>query len=141
MAAGAFGVIIVLEQQDAPLDSLKGLYQRHPGIAFIMLLIMLSMIGIPPLAGFMAKWQILMALVGQGMTALAVVAVVFAVVGAYYYLRIIRLMFMEAPAQETQLTPDWGTRLILAGNGLALIGIGVWPNALLELCQGAFGLA
>ncbi len=141
MAAGAFGVIIVLEQQDAPLDSLKGLYQRHPGIAFIMLLIMLSMIGIPPLAGFMAKWQILMALVGQGMIALAVVAVVFAVVGAYYYLRIIRLMFMEAPAQETQLTPDWGIRLILAGNGLALIGIGVWPNALLELCQGAFGLA
>ncbi len=141
MAAGAFGVIIVLEQQDAPLDSLKGLYQRHPGIAFIMLLIMLSMIGMPPLAGFMAKWQILMALVGQGMIALAVVAVVFAVVGAYYYLRIIRLMFMEAPAQETQLTPDWGIRLILAGNGLALIGIGVWPNALLELCQGAFGLA
>ena len=141
MAAGAFGVIIVLEQQDAPLDSLKGLYQRHPGIAFIMLLIMLSMIGIPPLAGFMAKWQILMALVGQGMIALAVVAVVFAVVGAYYYLRIIRLMFMEAPAQETQLTPDWGIRLILAGNGLALIGIGLWPNALLELCQGAFGLA
>ena len=141
MAAGAFGVIIVLEQQDAPLDSLKGLYQRHPGIAFIMLLIMLSMIGIPPLAGFMAKWQILMVLVGRGMTALAVVAVVFAVVGAYYYLRIIRLMFMEAPAEETRLTPDWGTRLILAGNGLALVGIGVWPNALLELCRGAFGLA
>ena len=139
MAAGAFGVIIVLEQQNAPLDSLKGLYQRHPGIAFIMLLIMLSMIGIPPLAGFMAKWQILMVLVEQGMTALAVLAVVFAVVGAYYYLRIVRLMFMEAPAQETQLTPDWGTRLILAGNGLALVVIGVWPNALMELCRGAFG--
>ena len=141
MAAGAFGVIIVLEQQNAPLDSLKGLYQRHPGIAFIMLLIMLSMIGIPPLAGFMAKWQILMVLVEQGMTALAVVAVVFAVVGAYYYLRIIRLMFMEEPAQETQLTPDWGTRLILAGNGLALVAIGVWPNALMGLCRNAFGLA
>ena len=138
MAAGAFGVIIVLEQQNAPLDSLKGLYQRHPGIAFIMLLIMLSMIGIPPLAGFMAKWQILMVLVGQDMTALAVVAVVFAVVGAYYYLRIIRLMFMEAPAEETKLAPDWGTRLILVGNGLALIVIGVWPNPLLELCRDAF---
>ena len=138
MAAGAFGVIIVLEQQDAPLDSLKGLYQRHPGIAFIMLLIMLSMIGIPPLAGFMAKWQILMVLVEQDMTALAVVAVVFAVVGAYYYLRIIRLMFMEAPAEETKLAPDWGTRLILVGNGLALIVIGVWPNPLLELCRDAF---
>ncbi len=138
MAAGAFGVIIVLEQQNAPLDSLKGLYQRHPGIAFIMLLIMLSMIGIPPLAGFMAKWQILMVLVEQGMTALAVVAVVFAVVGAYYYLRIIRLMFMEAPAEETKLAPDWGTRLILVGNGLALIVIGVWPNPLLELCRDAF---
>ena len=138
MAAGAFGVIIVLEQQNAPLDSLKGLYQRHPGIAFIMLLIMLSMIGIPPLAGFMAKWQILMVLVEQGMTALAVVAVVFAVVGAYYYLRIIRLMFMEAPAEETKLAPDWGTRLILVGNGLALIVISVWPNPLLELCRDAF---
>ena len=139
MAAGAFGVIISLGQQNASLDSLRGLYRRHPGIAFVMLLIMLSMIGIPPLAGFLAKWQILMVLVEQGMTAMAVVAVVFAVVGAYYYLRIIRLMFMEAPAQETQLTPDWGTRLMLVVNGLALVVIGVWPNPLLLVCRSAFG--
>ncbi len=139
MAAGAFGVIIVLEQQNAPLDSLRGLYRRHPGIALIMLLIMLSMIGIPPLAGFLAKWQVLMVLVGQDMTALAVVAVVFAVVGAYYYLRIIRLMFMEAPDEESQFKPGWGTRVLLVTNGLALVVVGVWPNPLLELCRGAFG--
>lgn len=141
MAAGAFGVVIALEKQSAPLDSLRGLYRRHPGMAFIMLLIMLSMIGIPPLAGFLAKWQVLMALVDQGFTALAVVAVVFAVVGAYYYLRIIRLMFMEAPREREQerLRPGWGASVMLGANGLALVVIGVWPNPLLELCRAAFG--
>ncbi len=139
MAAGAFGVVIALEQQNAPLDSLRGLYRSHPGIAFIMLLIMLSMIGIPPLAGFLAKWQVLMVLVDQGWTALAVVAVVFAVIGAYYYLRIVRLMFMEAADEEPRFAPGWGTRLLLGANGLALVVIGVWPDPLLELCRGAFG--
>ena len=138
MAAGAFGVIIVVERQNAPLDSLRGLYRRHPGMALVMLLIMLSMIGIPPLAGFLAKWQILMALVEQGMTALAVVAVVFAVVAAYYYLRIIRLMFMEAPDEDSRIAPGWATTALLGANGLALLALGIWPNALLELCRGAF---
>ena len=140
MAAGAFGVVIVLEKQSAPLDGLRGLYRRNPGMALIMLLIMLSMIGIPPLAGFLAKWQILMALVEQGFTALAVVAVVFAVVGAYYYLKIVRLMFMEAPPTEEQerLRPGWGASLVLGANGLALVVIGVWPNPLLEWCRAAF---
>ena len=139
MAAGAFGVIIALEQQNAPLDSLRGLYRRYPGMALIMLLIMLSMIGIPPLAGFLAKWQILMVLVEQELTALAVVAVVFAVIGAYYYLRIVRLMFMEAPEREEKLKPAWGIRLVLGVNGLALVVIGLRPNPLLELCRAAFG--
>ena len=141
MAAGAFGVIVALEKQHAPLDSLRGLYRRNPGMALIMLLIMLSMIGIPPLAGFLAKWQVLMALVEQGFTALAVVAVIFAVVGAYYYLRIIRLMFMEAPLEQEQerLKPGWGVSAVLGANGLALVVIGVWPNPLLDLCRAAFG--
>ncbi len=140
MAAGAFGVIIALERQNASLDSLRGLYRRHPGMALTMLLIMLSMIGIPPLAGFLAKWQILMALVEQGMIALAVVAAVFAVVAAYYYLRIIRLMFMEAPAEdgEGRVAPGWGAGLLLGANGLALLVLGIWPNVLLELCRAAF---
>ena len=139
MAAGAFGVIIALERQSAPLDSLRGLYRRNPGIALIMLLIMLSMIGIPPLAGFLAKWQVLMALVDSGKTALAVVAVAFAVIGAYYYLKIVRLMFMEAPEAPEPLNPGWGVRLTLGANGLALLAIGVWPNPLLDWCRAAFG--
>ncbi len=138
MVAGAFGVIIALQRQNAPLDSLRGLYRRHPGLALIMLLIMLSMIGLPPLAGFLAKWQILMALIEQGMTVLAVVAVVFAVVAAYYYLRIVRLMFMEAPEEEGRLTPGWTTTLLLSANGLALLVLGIWPNFLLDLCRAAF---
>lgn len=139
MAAGAFGVIIALEKQAAPLESLRGLYRRNPGIALIMLLIMLSMIGIPPLAGFLAKWQVLMALVDSGMTGLAVVAVAFAVIGAYYYLKIVRLMFMEAPQAPEPLKPGWGVRLTLGANGLALLVIGVWPNPLLDWCRAAFG--
>lgn len=138
MAAGAFGVVIALDRQNASLDSLRGLYRRNPGIALSMLLIMLSMIGIPPLAGFLAKWQVLMALVEQGMTALAVVAVVFAVVAAYYYLRIVRLMFMEAPEDEGRIAPGWPASLLLGANGLALVALGIWPNYLLELCQRAF---
>ena len=139
MAAGAFGVVIALEKQNAPLDSLRGLYRRSPAMALIMLLIMLSMIGIPPLAGFFAKWQVLIVLVEQGLTALAVVAVVFAVIGAYYYLRIVRLMFMEAPEQEEKIQPGWAARLVLGANGLALLAIGVWPNPLMEWCRAAFG--
>ena len=138
MAAGAFGVVIALERQNASLDSLRGLYRRHPGMALAMLAIMLSLIGIPPLAGFLAKWQILMVLVERGMIALAVVAVVFAVVAAYYYLRIIRLMFMEAPEEEGRVAPGWGASLLLGANGLALLVLGIWPNALLELCRAAF---
>ncbi|MCY4156289.1 MAG: NADH-quinone oxidoreductase subunit N [Gammaproteobacteria bacterium] len=138
MAAGAFGVVIALERQNASLDSLRGLYRRHPGMALTMLAIMLSLIGIPPLAGFLAKWQILMVLVERGMIALAVVAVVFAVVAAYYYLRIIRLMFMEAPEEEGRVAPGWGASLLLGANGLALLVLGIWPNALLELCRAAF---
>ena len=138
MAAGAFGVIIALGQPNASLDSLRGLYRRNPGLALVMLLIMLSMIGIPPLAGFLAKWQILMALVNEGMTALAVAAVVFAVIGAYYYLRIVRLMFMEAPGDDAPLAPARGVRLVLAVNGLALLALGIWPNFLLDLCRSAF---
>ena len=138
MTAGAFGVVIALERQKASLDSLRGLYHRHPGLALAMLLIMLSMIGIPPLAGFLAKWQILVALVDQGMTALAVVAVVFAVVAAYYYLRIVRLMFMEPPEEEGGLTPGWPAGLLLGANGIALLVLGIWPNYLLDVCRAAF---
>ncbi|WP_446830589.1 NADH-quinone oxidoreductase subunit N [Candidatus Foliamicus sp.] len=138
MTAGAFGVVIALERQNASLDSLRGLYHRHPGLALAMLLIMLSMIGIPPLAGFLAKWQILVALVDQGMTALAVLAVVFAVVAAYYYLRIVRLMFMEPPEEEGGLTPGWPAGLLLGANGIALLVLGIWPNYLLDLCRAAF---
>lgn len=141
MAAGAFGVIIALGRQNAPLDSLRGLYRRHPGLAMVMLLIMLSMIGIPPLAGFLAKWQVLMALVERELTWLAIVAVVFAVMGAYYYLRIIRLMFMEDPPEDEAgepAEPGWGLRALLGVNGLALVALGVWPNALLDWCRSAF---
>jgi len=74
-----------------------------------------------------------MALVEQGMIALAVVAAVFAVVAAYYYLRIIRLMFMEAPAEdgEGRVAPGWGAGLLLGANGLALLVLGIWPTVLL----------
>ncbi len=138
MAAGAFGVVITLERQNPSLDSLRGLYRRNPGIALVMLLIMLSMIGVPPLAGFLAKWQILMALVEQGMIVLAVVAVLFAVVAAYYYLRIVRLMFMEAPGEEGRVAPGWAASMLLGANGLALVVLGLWPDYFLELCRSAF---
>ena len=98
MAAAAFGLVILLSRRgfeaDA-LDDFKGLNQRSPWFAAMMLLIMVSMIGVPPLAGFYAKWWVLSALVDAGHVWLAIVAVVFSVVGAFYYLRVIKLMYFD----------------------------------------------
>ncbi|MDP7661579.1 MAG: NADH-quinone oxidoreductase subunit NuoN, partial [Gammaproteobacteria bacterium] len=106
MAAGAFGMLILLSRKgfDADyLDDFKGLNKRSPWFAFIMMLLMLSMIGVPPLAGFYAKWWVLQALLEQGHVWLAVIGVLFSVIGAYYYLRVIKLMYFDEPEQVIAL--------------------------------------
>jgi NADH-quinone oxidoreductase subunit N len=140
MAAGAFGVVILLGRQGETsdqLDDLRGLSQRSPWFAFLMLLLMVSMIGVPPLAGFYAKWWVLAALLDSGHLWLAIAGVVFSVIGAFYYLRVIKLMYFDPPAEAGPLRPGGSLRLVLSLNALLVLAIGLFPESLIELCAQA----
>jgi NADH-quinone oxidoreductase subunit N len=137
MAAGAFGMIILLSRKGFEadqLDDLKGLSVRSPWFAFIMLLLMFSMVGVPPFAGFFAKWWVLAALVDAGHVGLAVVAVLFSVIGAFYYLRVIRLMYFDAPLEDEGVEADLDFRVALSANGLAVLILGLGAGGLMDIC-------
>lgn len=141
VAAGAFGVIALLSDKGIDLDKLddyRGLNARNPWLAFIMLLLMFSMAGVPPTVGFFAKLGLLEALVEAQYVWLAALALVFAIIGAYYYLRIVMLMYFEEPQ-----APLIGTRIAIAPgiltaitiNGVAALGFGLLPSSLIDLCR------
>ncbi|MCK6371715.1 MAG: NADH:ubiquinone oxidoreductase subunit N, partial [Gammaproteobacteria bacterium] len=118
MTAGAFGIVILMTANGAEageLEDLKGLNQRSPWFAAMMLLIMVSMIGVPPLAGFYAKWWVLSTLLDAGQIWLALAGVFFSVVGAFYYLRVIRLMYFDVAdtATSQRLQPGLDLKLLL----------------------------
>jgi len=140
MAAGAFGIVILLGRQGETsdqLDDLRGLSQRSPWFAFMMLLLMISMIGVPPLAGFYAKWWVLAALLDSGHLWLAIAGVLFSVIGAFYYLRVIKLMYFDPPVEAGPLRPSGSLRLVLSLNALLVLAIGLFPETLIELCAQA----
>ena len=134
---GTFGLILVRTRKGfeaETLDDLKGMSRRHPWFAFLMLVMMFSMAGIPPTVGFYAKLSVLQAVVSAGMSWLAVVAVVFSLIGAFYYLRIVKLMYFDAPVGEEPLEASTGLRSVLSLNGLAVILLGLFPAGLMDLC-------
>jgi len=140
MAAAAFGMILLLSRRgfDADeLDDLKGLNARSPWFAAMMLIVMASMIGIPPFVGFFAKLYVLAALVDTGLAWVAVLAVLFSVVGAFYYLRVIRNMYFESGEDSSPVEAGLNVRLLLSTNALALLGLGVFASPLLALCAAA----
>lgn len=146
MATASFGVILLLARagfEAEEIDDLKGLNQRNPWYAFIMLLTMASLAGIPPLFGFFAKLLVLKAAIDAGMLWLAIVAIVFAIVGMYYYLHVIKVMYFDAPADESALTlpKDLAFRWLLSLNGIALLVLGIFWGPLVAWCYHAFGLA
>ena len=137
---GTFGLILIRTRKGfeaETLDDLKGMSRRHPWFALLMLVMMFSMAGIPPTVGFYAKLAVLQAVVKAGMSWLAVVAVVFSLIGAFYYLRIVKLMYFDAPAGEEPLEASTGLRSVLSLNGLAVILLGIFPAALMNLCYQA----
>jgi len=140
MSAGGFGMILLLSragfEADA-LDDFKGLNERSPWYAFMMMILMLSMAGIPPFLGFWAKLAVLQAVVNAGMVWLAVVAVIFSVIGAFYYLRIIKLMYFDKAEDMTPITASFDMRVILSANSLAILVLGVYPSALMAVCVAA----
>jgi NADH-quinone oxidoreductase subunit N len=143
MAAGSFGFLVLLSSRGEDIEEiedLRGLWQRSPWFALMMVLLMVSMIGVPPLAGFYAKWWVLSALLNSGHTGLAIVAVVASVVGAFYYLRVIRLMLFEDGGMATATGTPLDLRLVLSINALLLLLIGLLPDGLLELCARAAAL-
>lgn len=137
MSVGGFGMIILLSRAGFEADRLedfKGLNERSPWYAFMMLILMFSMAGIPPTLGFYAKLSVLQAVVDMNLTWLAVVAVVFSIIGAFYYLRIIKLMYFDKPTDTAPLRVNFDLRLILSANGLAVLALGLFPSALMDVC-------
>jgi NADH-quinone oxidoreductase subunit N len=113
---------------------MKGLNQRSPWFAFIMLVLMFSLAGIPPTVGFYAKLVVLSAAVTAGQVWLAVVAVLLSLVGAFYYLRIVKLMYFDEPKDATPVEGPRDMRVLLSVNGLAVLGLGILPQSLMALC-------
>jgi len=133
----SFGMVLLLSRtgfEADQLDDFKGLNQRSPWWAFMMLLVMFSLAGIPPTVGFYAKFAVLEAAVNQGFVWLAVIAVLTSVVGAFYYLRIVKLMYFDDPVDAEAIDAPGDARALLSANGLALLVLGVLPQYLMGLC-------
>ncbi|MEW6591936.1 MAG: NADH-quinone oxidoreductase subunit NuoN [Pseudomonadota bacterium] len=142
MSLGGFGMILLLSRagfEADQLDDYKGLNRRSPWFAFLMLLLMFSMAGIPPTVGFYAKLSVLQAVVGIGYVWLAVAAVLFSLVGAFYYLRIVKLMYFDTPHDTAPITPCPDSRIIMSANGLAVLALGILPQPLMAVCLYAVG--
>jgi NADH-quinone oxidoreductase subunit N len=138
MAAGAFGTVLLLSRkgfESENLEDLKGLNSRSPWFALILLLVIFSMAGIPPLVGFHAKLAVLTSIIDAGLFWLAGYAVVMAVVGAYYYLRVIWYMYFTESIEDGPVEAAFDMRVALSINGIALIVIGIFPGGLLNLCM------
>ncbi|HGG60502.1 MAG TPA: NADH-quinone oxidoreductase subunit NuoN [Gammaproteobacteria bacterium] len=134
---GAFGVILLLSRKGFEADQLSdfnGLNDRHPWIAFVMLLLLASMIGIPGTAGFVAKLSVLQSVVAIDKVGLAIYAVLLSVVGAYYYLRVMWYMYFEKPASELSINPSLDVNAALSINGLLMLLFGIFPGLLMALC-------
>ena len=142
MSLGGFGMILLLSRagfEADQLDDFKGLNRRSPWLAFLMLLLMFSMAGVPPTVGFYAKLSVLQAVVGIGYVWLAVAAVLFSLIGAFYYLRIVKLMYFDAPLDTAPITASPDARVVMSVNGLAILALGIMPQSLMAVCIHAIG--
>ncbi len=142
MSAGGFGIVIALSRRGFEAENLadyKGLNKRSPWFAAMMLLLMFSMAGVPPTVGFFAKLFVLDAVVSVDLTWVALVGVFFSIIGAFYYIRIIKLMYFDEPIDETPLTVGMDARVALSLNGLSMLYLGLFPAGLLSICHAAIG--
>ena len=138
MSLGAFGMITLLSREGYEADTLeafKGLNQRSPWLAFLMLLLMFSMAGVPPTAGFYAKFSVLEAVVNSGHIELAIIAVMLSLIGAYYYLRIVKLMYFDVPVSHEPIRLQMDSNMLISANGLGVLALGIMPNGLMHMCS------
>lgn len=135
--AAAFGMILMMARAGFEADNLddyKGLNRRSPWFAGIMLMVMFSMAGIPFFVGFFAKFSVLQAVVAAGYMWLAIVAVLFSLIGAFYYLRVVKLMYFDVPADDSPLQATTDMRILISANGLAVALLGLFPQVIMSLC-------
>ena len=140
MTLGSFGMILLLSRagfEAENLDDFRGLNQKSRWYALVMMITMFSLTGLPPTLGFFAKLAVLQAALEAGYTWLVVLAVLLSVVGAFYYLRIVKLMYMDAPAGEITLDPRRDARWVLSATAIATLLLGIFPAPLLDLCTRA----
>jgi len=137
MSLGAFGMLLYMSHAGFDcerLDDMKGLNRRNPWYAFLMLVLMFSLAGIPPTAGFYAKLAVISAAVDAGQIGLAVTAVLLSLIGAFYYLRIVKLMYFDDPELTAPVKGPVEMRVLLSANGLALLVFGILPGGLMQVC-------
>jgi NADH-quinone oxidoreductase subunit N len=138
MTVAAFAVIVVASRNGCEADQLdhyQGLHARDPVLAAVMAAVMFSTAGVPPFVGFWAKLQIIQALLSSNHLVLALIAVVASVVGAFYYLRVVWLMYFEAPGEQSATVSAPALRLVLGLNAAAILLLGMVPQRLLQLCR------
>ena len=141
MSLASFGMLILLSRagfEAENIDDFKGLNKRSSWYALMMLFVMFSMAGVPFFIGFFAKLSVLQAVVAAGYFWLAVLAVVMSVIGAFYYLRVVKVMYFDDPVDESPIHAAPEVRVMLSANGLAIAALGLAPQALMSLC--AFAL-
>ena len=120
------------------LDDLAGLNANHSWLAFLMLLLMFSMAGVPPIIGFIAKMRILEALMQAHQIFYAVLAVLFAIIGAYYYLRVVMIMYFKEPVGEIKTYYTRPQAAAIGLNSLAVLALGIYPVPLFQICRWVF---
>lgn len=138
MTLGSFGVILLASRagfEADELDHFKGLHARDPLLALMMMCLMFSTAGIPPFVGFWAKLQIFEALWASNHLALVVFAAAVSVIGVFYYLRVVKIMYFDAPGDLPTTERHTGVRLALGLNALAVLVLGLFPQSLLSLCE------
>lgn len=141
MSAAAFGLIVLMSKQGMEIDSvedLKGLNKRNPWLAFMMLIVMFSMAGVPPTVGFFTKLLVLKALIDVQLTWVAILGLLFTVIGAYYYLRIVKIMYFDQPVHTEKVVISTANNIIYSLNCLSLLYLGIFPGALIAVCINAF---
>jgi NADH-quinone oxidoreductase subunit N len=137
---GSFGLIMMLARSGFEAEQLadfKGLSKRSPWFALVMTVLMFSLAGVPPMMGFMAKWSVLQAVTASGAVWLAIVAVMFSLIGAFYYLRVVKMMWFDEPADTAPIATPFDMQVALSINGIAVVLLGLMPGSLLGACVNA----
>jgi NADH-quinone oxidoreductase subunit N len=142
MSAAGFGMVILLSSRGVEAENIadfKGLNQRNSWYAAIMAMVMFSMAGVPVFVGFFAKWLVIKAVLDAGLMSMAILAVVFSVIGAFYYLRVVKLMYFDDPETEQPIEApvDFGAAISL--NGILMLGLGLFSSSLIAICMTSFG--